>query len=82
MYIISGNKKGRKIVNPKRDFRPTQSKVREAFFNIVNAEEADALSTTAFLMGTNFFTNEAFKYKEAYIVTPEGELYIVTNESF
>ena len=38
MYIISGNKKGRKIVNPKRDFRPTQSKVREAFFNIVNAE--------------------------------------------
>ena len=47
-----------------------------------NAEEADALSTTAFLMGTNFFTNEAFKYKEAYIVTPEGELYIVTNENF
>ena len=47
-----------------------------------NAEEADALSTTAFLMGTNFFTNEAFKYKEAYIVTPEGEIYIVTNESF
>ena len=47
-----------------------------------NAEEADALSTTAFLMGTNFFTNEAFKYKEAYIVTPQGELYIVTNESF
>ncbi|MEI0476529.1 FAD:protein FMN transferase [Brachyspira pulli] len=47
-----------------------------------NAEEADALSTTAFLMGTNFFTNEAFKYKEAYIVTPQGELFIVTNENF
>ena len=47
-----------------------------------NAEEADALSTTAFLMGTNFFTNDAFKYKEAYIVTPEGDLYIVTNENF
>ena len=47
-----------------------------------NAEDADALSTTAFLMGTNFFTNEAFKYKEAYIVTPEGELFIVTNENF
>ena len=47
-----------------------------------NSRVNDALSTTAFLMGTNFFTNEAFKYKEAYIVTPEGELYIVTNENF
>ncbi|WP_295155403.1 FAD:protein FMN transferase [uncultured Brachyspira sp.] len=47
-----------------------------------NAEEADALSTTAFLMGTNFFTNEAFKYKEAYIVTSDNELFIVTNENF
>ena len=47
-----------------------------------NAEEADALSTTAFLMGTNFFINEAFKYKEAYIVTPQGELFIVTNDNF
>ncbi|WP_295155397.1 16S rRNA (guanine(966)-N(2))-methyltransferase RsmD [uncultured Brachyspira sp.] len=37
MHIISGNKKGRKIITPKRDFRPTQSKVREAFFNIVDA---------------------------------------------
>lgn len=47
-----------------------------------NPEEADALSTTAFLMGTNFFTNEAFKYKEAYILTPEGELFIFTNDNF
>ncbi|WP_300370373.1 16S rRNA (guanine(966)-N(2))-methyltransferase RsmD [Brachyspira sp.] len=39
MYIISGNKKGRKIITPKRDFRPTQSKVREAFFNIVDAKD-------------------------------------------
>lgn len=39
MYIISGSKKGRKIITPKRDFRPTQSKVREAFFNIVNIED-------------------------------------------
>ena len=38
MYIISGNKKGRKIITPKRDFRPTQGKVREAFFNIVDIE--------------------------------------------
>ncbi|PCG20120.1 16S rRNA (guanine(966)-N(2))-methyltransferase RsmD [Brachyspira sp. G79] len=43
MYIISGNKKGRKIITPKRDFRPTQSKVREAFFNIVNVENKTLL---------------------------------------
>ncbi len=47
-----------------------------------NSEEADALSTIAFLMGTNFFTNENFKYKEAYILTPENELFIVTNNDF
>lgn len=47
-----------------------------------NSEEADALSTIAFLMGTNFFTNENFKYKESYILTPENELFILTNENF
>ena len=47
-----------------------------------NCEEADALSTIAFLMGTNFFTNENFKYKEAYILTPEEELFIFTNDNF
>ena len=47
-----------------------------------NPEEADALSTIAFLTGTNFLTNEAFKYKEVYIVTPEGELFAITNENF
>ena len=47
-----------------------------------NAEEADALSTTAFLMGTNFFTNENYNYREAYIVDSNGDLYIATNESF
>ena len=47
-----------------------------------NCEEADALSTIAFLMGTNFFTNENFKYKEAYILTPEDELFIFTNDNF
>ncbi|ACN84540.1 16S rRNA (guanine(966)-N(2))-methyltransferase RsmD [Brachyspira hyodysenteriae] len=38
MHIISGNKKGRKIITPKRDFRPTQGKVKEAFFNIIDIE--------------------------------------------
>lgn len=47
-----------------------------------NSEEADALSTIAFLMGTNFLTNENFKYKEAYILTPENELFIFTNNDF
>ena len=47
-----------------------------------NPEEADALSTIAFLTGTNFLTNEAFKYKEVYIATPEGELFAITNENF
>lgn len=47
-----------------------------------NSEEADALSTIAFLMGTNFFTNETFKYKEAYILTPKRELFIFTNDNF
>ena len=47
-----------------------------------NSEEADALSTIAFLMGTNFFTNENFKYKETYILTPENELFIFTNDNF
>lgn len=47
-----------------------------------NPEEADALSTMAFLMGTNFFTNKAFEYKEAYILTTEGELFIFTNDNF
>lgn len=47
-----------------------------------NSEEADALSTIAFLTGTNFFTNENFKYKEAYIVAPNGELFAVTNNDF
>ena len=47
-----------------------------------NSEEADALSTIAFLMGTNFFTNENFKYKEAYILTPENKLFIFTNDNF
>ena len=47
-----------------------------------NCEEADALSTIAFLMGTNFFTNKNFKYKESYILTPEEELFIFTNDNF
>ena len=47
-----------------------------------NCEEADALSTIAFLIGTNFFTNENFKYKEAYILTHEEELFIFTNDNF
>ena len=47
-----------------------------------NAEDADSLSTIAFLLGTNFFNNTNFIYKEAYIVDENGELFIQTNYSF
>lgn len=43
MHIISGSKKGRKIITPKRNFRPTQSKVREAFFNVLDIENKTIL---------------------------------------
>ncbi len=36
MHILSGTKKGHKIITPNTKFRPTQSKVRDAFFNAVN----------------------------------------------
>ena len=39
MHIISGYKKNKKIITPKRDFRPTQSKVREALFNIIEVKD-------------------------------------------
>lgn len=39
MHIISGYKKNKKIISPKRDFRPTQSKVREALFNIIEVKD-------------------------------------------
>ena len=39
MHIISGYKKNKKIITPKRDFRPTQSKVRETLFNIIEVKD-------------------------------------------
>ena len=39
MHIISGYKKNKNIIAPKRDFRPTQSKVREALFNIIEVKD-------------------------------------------
>lgn len=36
MHIISGKKKGKKIISPNIYFRPTQSKLKEALFNIIN----------------------------------------------
>ncbi len=38
MHILSGSKKGHKIITPNTKFRPTQSKVRDAFFNAVGIE--------------------------------------------
>ncbi len=47
MNIISGSKKGHKIIAPNTNFRPTQSKVRSAFFNIVNVEGKSFLDLCA-----------------------------------
>ncbi|MEK6793895.1 MAG: 16S rRNA (guanine(966)-N(2))-methyltransferase RsmD [Spirochaetota bacterium] len=38
MRIFAGEKKGHSIVVPKMEFRPTQGKVREALFNIVDVD--------------------------------------------
>lgn len=38
MHVLSGTKKGHKIITPNTKFRPTQSKVRDAFFNAVKIE--------------------------------------------
>ncbi len=46
-----------------------------------NATEGDLLSTLAFMMGTNFFALDEFKYQEAYIMLEENnELLIYTNK--
>lgn len=47
MYIISGYKKNKKIITPKRDFRPTQAKVREALFNIIDIQNKTLLDLCA-----------------------------------
>lgn len=38
MRILKGIKQGHGIKTPSTDFRPTQSKVRQAFFNTINVE--------------------------------------------
>ncbi len=46
-----------------------------------NATESDLLSTVAFLMGTNFFTQEQFEYKEAYIMLEENNQLLIFENS-
>ena len=79
-YFIQDGSNYHHIIDAKTGY-PSYNSISATIVH-TNAEEADALSTTAFLMGTNFFTNKYYKYKEAYIVTKENELYIVTNENF
>lgn len=70
------------IINAKTGF-PSDNAI-SATIVTVSPMEADALSTLAFLLGTNFFTNENLNYREAYIVTEDKEknisLYAYTNE--
>lgn len=68
MHIIAGNKKGRKIITPKRDFRPTQGKVREAFFNIVNIEDKSFLDLCS---GSGIMGFEALSRNAKYAVLIE-----------
>ncbi len=79
-YFIENGTNYHHLIDAKTGY-PSYNSVSATIVH-TNPEEADALSTTAFLMGTNFFTNESFKYKEAYILTPEGELFIFTNDNF
>lgn len=79
-YFIENGTNYHHLIDAKTGY-PSYNSVSATIVHI-NPEEADALSTMAFLMGTNFFTNRAFEYKEAYILTPEGELFIFTNDNF
>lgn len=47
MKIISGIYKGKKLAIPNKDFRPTQGKVREALFNIIDVKEKKFLDICA-----------------------------------
>lgn len=79
-YFTENGKNYHHIIDAKTGY-PSYNSVSATIVH-TNSEEADALSTMAFLMGTNFFTNKAFKYKEAYILTSTGELFVYTNDDF
>lgn len=76
MHIISGYKKNKKIITPKRDFRPTQSKVREALFNIIEVKDKIFLDLCS---GSGAIGLEALSRKAKYCVFIEIDREAVKN---
>ena len=74
MNIISGNKKGRKIILSKKDFRPTQSKVREAFFNMVDIYNKTLLDLCS---GSGSIGFEALSRNARHITLVEIDRYVI-----
>lgn len=76
MHIISGYKKNKKIIAPKRDFRPTQSKVREALFNIIEVKDKIFLDLCS---GSGAIGFEALSREAKYCVFVEIDREAVQN---
>lgn len=76
MHIISGYKKNKKIIIPKRDFRPTQSKVREALFNIIEVKDKIFLDLCS---GSGAIGFEALSREAKYCVFVEIDREAVQN---
>lgn len=47
MHILGGEKKGKSVVYPEREIRPTQAKVKEALFNILEVKNKTLLDLCA-----------------------------------
>lgn len=47
MHLLGGEKKGKNIIYPDKEIRPTQAKVKEAFFNTINVKEKTFLDLCA-----------------------------------
>ena len=76
MHIISGYKKNKKIIAPKRDFRPTQSKVREALFNIIEVKDKIFLDLCS---GSGAIGFEALSREAKYCVFAEIDREAIQN---
>lgn len=76
MHIISGYKKNKKIITPKRYFRPTQSKVREALFNIIEVKDKTFLDLCS---GSGAIGFEALSREAKYCIFIEIDREAIKN---